>query len=356
MDNSEFETHRRSQAYPWGLKRNVSLKEHTTMRTGGCAKYFAKACSRNDVRNAYTWAATHGISVCTIGSGSNIICTDGGYEGLILKNSIWGFRVANENEGILKISLGAGEMLDEVVRRTADMGLSGIECLSLIPGTCGGAIMQNSGAYGQEISDVLQSVDVYDVRRNDFIVLGRDACRMGYRTSIFKNGEPGRYVILGLQVRLRRGLTERPSYPSLSAVLGSDGPLSPGNVRSAVIRIRRSKLPDPAIIPNCGSFFVNPVLLYQELCPALREAEPPLQKVRDGWCKIPAAWLIEQCGLKNHFDENLSFGTWKDQPLVIFGTGEGCCENLMKYSSLIVQTVRSKYGITLKREPVLMGT
>jgi UDP-N-acetylmuramate dehydrogenase len=336
------------------LEGDVDLRDHSTMRVGGFARWFTEAHSAADVECAYAWAAERSIPVYTIGSGSNIIWSDTGYSGLVLKNKIRGFHILSQQNDEVEIRLGAGEILDEAVARTTHMGLTGMECLSLIPGTCGGAIVQNTGAYSQEISHVLESVDVFDTTSCEVAVLETEACHLGYRSSRCKDEEPGRHVILGFTVKLRSGPAKRATYPALLAMLGDRSICSPAELRAAVIRIRESKLPDPAIVPNVGSFFVNPVLLAEDVNNALRDEQAPLHLLATGEYKVPAAWLIEHCGYKDHNDAELGFGTWATQPLVIYATRESSCEKLQQYSKLIKAAVSEKFGITLVQEPVLV--
>lgn len=336
------------------LEQDVDLRNHSTMRVGGTATYFVQIHDATEVQYAYQWATAGNIPVCTIGSGSNIIWTDAGYSGLVLQNKIRGFQVLSQNCASVELYIGAGEILDEVVERTVEMGFTGIECLSLIPGTCGGAVIQNSGAYGTELSEALEHVDVYDTYLRQIARLNRVACELEYRSSRFKNSEPDRFVILGMTLRLRQSSPERVSYPALRDTLASDTPTS-ADVRSAVIAIRKKKLPDPALIANCGSFFTNPLVLEEAIIDALHNAQAPLHTVESGGCKVPAAWLIEQCGLKNHVDDGLGYGTWAGQPLVIFATRRSSCNDLLVYSQMIEKAVKMRFGITLKREPVLMG-
>lgn len=325
------------------------------VRVGGSAAFFAKVYSVADVQCAYQWAAAQNISVCTIGSGSNIIWADAGYPGLVLQNEIRGFRILSQTSISVELYVGAGEVLDEVVGRSVEMGFTGIECLSLIPGSCGGAIIQNSGAYGAEISQVLQHVDVYDTYAHQIHNLSKDACDLEYRSSRFKNKERDRFVILGFTLRLRLGSPDGILYPALRDALAAYECLTSADIRSAVIAIRKKKLPDPAMIPNCGSFFTNPIVLDQATINTLRNAQAPLHNLASGGCKVPAAWLIEQCGLKDHVDESLGFGTWAQQPLVLFATRNSSCDALLEYSRMIEKTVKARFEITLDREPVLMG-
>jgi UDP-N-acetylmuramate dehydrogenase len=265
-----------------------------------------------------------------------------------------GFQSIPQNSDDIELHIGAGEILDDVVERSIQLGLTGLECLSLIPGTCGGAVIQNSGAYGMEISQVLQHVEVYDTHAHEAVTLMRDSCGLGYRTSRFKSNEPGRFVILSLTVKLRRGVPTNISYPALLSALKDAAAPTPAEIRSAVIAIRRGKLPDPAVVPNCGSFFTNPVVSSDTIIHALRSARAPLYELESGMCKVPAAWLIENCGLKNHVDAELGYGTWPGQPLVLFATRQSSCNNLLEYSTMIEEAVKSRFHIMLEREPALI--
>ncbi|GAB7322919.1 hypothetical protein MBLNU13_g05460t1 [Cladosporium sp. NU13] len=324
------------------------------MRVGGLARLFANVRNVAEVDWAYRWAASTSTSVCIVGSGSNVLWADEGYSGLVLHNDMRRFQVVSQNGDTIELHIGAGEILDDVVERSIQLGLTGLECLSLIPGTCGGAIIQNSGAYGMEISQVLQHVEVYDTHEYRTVTLTRDSCGLGYRTSRFKNDEPGRYVILSLTVKLQRGPPADIAYPALLAVLNKTAAPTSGEIRSAVIAIRKAKLPDPALVSNCGSFFTNPVVSSDSILAMLRNAGAPLFELESGKYKVPAAWLIERCGLKNHDDERLGYGTWPEQPLVLFATRQSSCNNLLEYSMMIEKAVKSKFHIELEREPVLM--
>jgi UDP-N-acetylmuramate dehydrogenase len=336
------------------LHEDVDLKDHSTMRVGGSAKLFATVRNVTEVDWAYRWAASTRISVCMIGSGSNIFWADEGYSGLVLHNEVQGFQTIRQNADDIELHIGAGEILDDVAEKSIRLGLTGLECLSLIPGTCGGAVIQNSGAYGMEISQVLQHVEVYDTHTHQAVTLMRDSCGLGYRTSRFKTDEPGRYVILSLTVKLQRGAPTIISYPALLTVLNNAAAPTSAEIRSAVIAVRRAKLPDPAVVPNCGSFFTNPVVSSDAILAVLRSAEAPLYELDSGKYKVPAAWLIEYCGLKNHVDVRLGYGTWPGQPLVFFATRQSSCNDLLEYSAMIEKAVYSRFHITLEREPVLI--
>lgn len=354
MGSQHHEQHKACENQLLELHPNIDLKDHSTMRVGGSARLFGTVRNVADVDWAYRWAASTSTSVCMIGSGSNIFWADEGYSGLVLHNKIRGFQTISQNAHDVELHIGAGEILDDVIERSIRLGLTGLECLSLIPGTCGGAVIQNSGAYGMEITQVLQHVEVYDTHTHQSVTLTGDSCGMGYRTSRFKSDEPGRYVILSLTVKLQRGAPANISYPALLAALNDEAAPTSAELRSAVIAIRKGKLPDSAVVPNCGSFFTNPVVLGHAILQVLRSARAPLYELESGKYKVPAAWLIEHCGLKNHVDVRLGYGTWPGQPLVLFATRQSSCNNLLEYSAMIEKAVKLRFHITLEREPVLM--
>lgn len=317
------------------LYHNVDLKHHSAMRVGGSARLFAQVRNVTEVDWAYRWALSTKTSICTTGSGSNIFWADEGYSGLVLHNDMGGFHIISQNGDTIELQIGSGEILDDVVERSIHLGLTGLECLSLIPGTCCGAVIQNSGAYGMEISQVLQHVEVYDTHSHQVVTLTRDSCGLGYRTSRFKNDEPGCYVILSLMVKLQRGLPTNIAYSAVLAMLDKTASPTSAEVGSAVIAIRKAKLPDPAVVPNCGSFFKNPIVSSHVISSILRNAGAPLYELESGKYKVPAAWLIEHCGLKNHVDVRLGYGTWPEQPLVLFATWQSSCNNLLEYSTMM---------------------
>lgn len=337
------------------VRQDVDLDSHSTMGVGGRARFFATVRNAGDVHCAFVWAAERGVAVAVTGGGSNIIWSDGGFDGLVLKNQIRGCRVIQCGDGISRVFAGSGEQLDDVVEKLVRLGLTGTECLSKIPGTLGGAVVQNSGAYGQDISQSLIDVEVYDKIAGGTATLSKAACCLGYRTSIFKGDQSDRYTILGLTMELKTGDLRHITHPRLVQELGGCGPQSPALVRMAISEIRKSKLPDTAVVPNCGSFFTNPLLQMEA-----NRVEPPNDNIPhlvagDGYIRVPAAWLIEQCGLKDHFDEGRGCGTWTGQPLVVYTKRKTSSKSIREFGDVIGRAVYEKFGILLELEPVVMG-
>ena len=338
------------------VQQKVSLQDYSTMRLGGWAAFLIDIHSKDELLEALHWAHERKLPVMMIGTGSNIIWRDEGFAGLVLVNKIMGFDMRHE-DGIYTLTVGSGEPWDDVVARTVAAGLTGAECLSLIPGTAGATPVQNVGAYGQEIKNILVSVTAFDRQQAQFVDLPASECGFGYRTSRFKAADRGRFLIVEIVLQLRLDSPKPPFYPALQTYLDEHGidDFTPQAIRDAVVAIRRSKLPDPARIANNGSFFANPVLAetafrpLQALYPAI-----PNWPTSDGKFKVPAAWLLEQAGFKNMHDPATGMATWPAQPLVLINEHARSTADLLAFKQKIVAAVQSKFGITLEQEPELL--
>ena len=244
------------------IRQNVELKDYSTMRLGGEAKYLAEISNKIDLASAIKWAEENNVPIIMIGGGSNIIWRDKGFDGLVLVNKMRGFETSDQSQNELFVTVGAGEDWDSVVDRVTRIGFSGIESLSLIPGTAGATPIQNVGAYGGEISTALVSVEAYDKTTRSFVSIAAEDCGFGYRTSRFKTTDKNRFFITAITIKLTRSIPEAPFYASVQQYL-EDREITkptPQIIREAVINIRQSKLPDPKTVPNTGSFFTNPVV------------------------------------------------------------------------------------------------
>jgi UDP-N-acetylmuramate dehydrogenase len=340
------------------IRQNVSLRDYSTMRLGGTAAYLVEVRNRQEVQMAVAWAEARGLPVLMIGSGSNIVWKDEGFSGLILLDKIMGAEEQQEDEENYYITVGGGENWDSVVARAAAKGLTGIEGLSLIPGTVGAAPVQNIGAYGQELSQTLVSVEAYDMQAKQFITIQNMDCAFGYRTSRFKAADRGRFLITGLTLHLLQGNPQPPYYPAVqqySSDHGLQGAITPQAMRDAVIAIRTSKLPDPATVPNNGSFFGNPIIdegVFVQL--QADYGEIPHWYTNDGRVKISAAWLIEKAGLKDFHDPETGMATWPLQPLVFVNEHAQTTAQLLQFRQKVLDTIQQKFGITLEQEPELL--
>lgn len=339
------------------ILNNISLANYSTMRLGGTAAHLAEVTSRDDLPEALTWAEERKLPVIMIGGGSNVYWRDEGFEGLVLVNRIMGYEDVVAGDDTHYITIGAGEPWDSVVERTVEAGLTGIEALSFIPGTAGGTPVQNVGAYGQRISDTLTTVEAYDRQVNQFVTIPVDDCAFGYRTSRFKYADKGRFFITNITLQLRKGNPEPPFYIAVQDYFNAHNihTWSPAILRETVIAIRKVKLPDPAVVANNGSFFANPVIEEDEAT-RLRDAFPtmPIWPGDGETFKIPAAWLIEQVGLKDFHDTETGMATWKNHALVLVNEHAQNAGDLLKFKQKIVDTVHDKFGITLEHEPELL--
>lgn len=337
---------------------NVSLANYSTMRLGGIADFLVEIHGRDELKEAFEWAKAKNLPLIMIGGGSNIFWQDAGFHGLVMVNKIMGFTDDAEDAENHYVTIGAGENWDSVVARTVVAGLTGIEALSLIPGTTGATPVQNVGAYGQDISQTLMTVEVFDCQTGQLATLPNDACGFGYRTSKFKGEFRGRYLITGITLHLRVGNPLPPYYGAVQTYLEAnptDQAITPAVIREAVIAIRSAKLPDVATIANNGSFFANPVISEDALV-ELRTRIPtmPYWPLDGGGAKIPAAWLIEQAGFKDYHDQQTGMATWPKQPLVLINESAKTTSQLLAFRDKITDTVKQKFGITLTQEPELL--
>ncbi len=290
------------------------------------------------------------IDIMHIGGGSNLLFTTD-YPGVVLHSAIKGIKEVGREGSDILVEAGAGVIMDDLISAVCDRGLWGLENLSGIPGEVGASAVQNVGAYGMEAADAIVIVKAYDCITEEFVEIKASDCRYGYRDSIFKKpGCKGRYIIHSVVFRLSESPRPVISYPALRDRFTTP-PATPGEVREAVIDIRDSKLPDPAKVPSAGSFFKNPVIdaaQFENVKKAADKKEVPHYEV-DGGIKIPAAWLIDQCGWKGYRDGNV--GVWHLQPLVIINPDRKASPaEVIGLEKKIISSVREKFGVTLTPE------
>lgn len=333
------------------------LSKHSTMRLGGTAAHYTTVTNKRELQDAIAWAEQQGLPVIVVGDGSNIVWRDEGFPGLLIANKILGYEVQIEDAENCYVTIGAGENWDSVVARVVAKGLTGIEALSLIPGTAGATPVQNVGAYGQEIADTLVVVEAYDKQLNQFVTIPAADCAFGYRTSRFKTTDRGRFFITAITLHLFRGNPQPPFYRALQAYFDEHGITDPTPqvIREAVIAIRKSKLPDPAVVANNGSFFANPIISEQDFI-QLQADFPgiPNWPTEDGHVKLPAAWLVEQAGFKDNHDAETGMATWPAQSLVLVNEQASSTAQLLRYRQKIVDAVQQQFNIQLEQEPELL--
>lgn len=297
-------------------------------------------------------ALQSGISpVLVLGGGSNILFTRD-VSGLVIKNDISYINIARSFKKRAWIDVGGGVQWHALVTWAVENNLGGLENMSLIPGTVGAAPVQNIGAYGVELKDVLVSLKAMEIATGRTRTFSLKECGFGYRDSVFKREMKGKYVIVSVRISLTRPRHKlHLSYGDISRTLATMGVDHPGiaDVSQAVCQIRRSKLPDPEEIGNCGSFFKNPETDLAVLL-KIRQSHPdvPSYPLTDNRVKIPAGWLIEQCGWKGKKVGNT--GSYNRQALVLVNYGGATGEEVKNLSDQIILSVQQKFGITLERE------
>lgn len=328
------------------------------MHLGGTAAHLAEVTNHNELLSALAWAEQQKLPVIMVGGGSNIYWRDEGFNGLVIVNKILKYEDYVEDDLNHYVTAGAGEIWDSIVERTVQAGLTGIEALSLVPGSTGATPIQNVGAYGQDISQVLVSVEAYDGHDKKFVTIPAIDCAFGYRTSRFKVGEDkGRFFITAVTLHLMHTNPEPPFYKDLQTYLDEHKihGYTPKVVRDAVVAIRSAKLPDPAIVSNNGSFFANPIIdemTFSEI--QLDYPEAPHWPQEDGQIKIPAAWLVEQSGFKAVHDSETGMATWPTQSLVFVNEHARSTADLEKFKQKVIDAVQQKFNITLVQEPELL--
>lgn len=317
----------------------------------------AEIHNRQELTEALAWAGNEQVPVIMIGSGSNIVWNDSGFPGLVLLDKIKRYEVFEEDEANVYVTIGSGELWDSVVERAVQAGLTGIEALSLIPGTAGATPVQNVGAYGQEISKTLVTVEAYDAQTSQFLNIPAMDCAFAYRTSRFKTTDRGRFFITGLTLHLTKGSPQPPYYPSVQTYFDEHNITNPTpqNLRDAVVSIRTAKLPDPALVANNGSFFANPIV-GEDVLVQLQADYPdiPNWPADNGQVKLSAAWLIEQAGFKDFHDTETGMATWPKQPLVFVNEHARSTADLLKFRQKVLDAVQAKFQVSLVQEPELL--
>lgn len=334
------------------IQEYVDIKDYSTFKIGGQFRYFIKVNNLKELEDALDFAKKENVPFFILGSGSNLIFSDGVINILAIKINIKGFEVVKETDEYTDIKVGAGEVWDDVVKRTVEMNMSGFEAMSIIPGTVGAGPVQNVGAYGVEIKDVLLEVEVFDIKDNTVKILSNKDCNFGYRDSIFKGEEKGRYIILYVVYRLFKKELQIPNYPDVLKYFTDKNILKPSilDIRNAIIEIRNSKLPNPKDTPNVGSFFKNPIIpnnIAKEISEKFVDAR--LFPIDDKYTKIGAGWLIEKSGLKGKSFGNISI--YDKNALVLVNNGNATVSDLIKAKNEIIKIVYDKFNVNLEQEP-----
>jgi UDP-N-acetylmuramate dehydrogenase len=325
---------------------NYSLLNHNTFGMDVKAKRYVEYDSEEELKELIH---TLDGDVLHIGGGSNLLFK-GDYAGIILHSAIKGVEIAEEVEGEdeVLVRVGAGEVWDDFVGWAVAQGLGGVENLSLIPGEVGASAVQNIGAYGVEAKDVIVLVEAIELESGQKRIFGNLECDYAYRQSIFKNQLKGKYAITYVTYRLQKTPVLKLEYGNIKAVLGDKDNLTIKDVRQAIIDIRNAKLPDPKVQGNAGSFFMNPVVSREKFL-ALQKEYPqmPFYEVANG-VKIPAGWMIDQCGWKG---KSLGrAGVHDKQALVLVNLGGASSDEIVTLCETICKDVHEKFGIDIHPE------
>lgn len=333
------------------MQENFSLKPYNTFGIDAKAKYFAEINSPDQLIEILRLSETQTLPILFLGGGSNILFTKD-FDGLVIKLSLKGITVQPLNEDKVLVTAKAGENWHEFVMFCLEKNLGGLENLSLIPGNVGTSPMQNIGAYGTEIKDVFYNCKVLNLETLEIEAFDLEKCRFGYRDSIFKQEGKGKYVILEVTFQLTtKNHQIKTEYGAIKSELENLGIENPTiqDVSRAVINIRQSKLPDPKQTGNAGSFFKNPTIPLAQF-EELKLKIPNIPGYPNGdFVKVPAGWLIEQCGWKGKQIGNVASHTL--QALVIVNaTGNATGQEIFDFSTEIINSVQEKFGIELERE------
>lgn len=340
--------------------KNVSLSSLTTIGIGGPAAFFTEARSPADIINAVKWADRRKLRIFVLGGGSNVLVGDDGFDGLVIRIGCKGLTFRENGNSQVTAEVAAGESWDDFVEASVRRGLWGVECLSGIPGTAGGAPIQNIGAYGQDVSQTMISVKCLDLKSLQVRELTNRECAFEYRKSIFNSDQKGKFIVLSAAFKLSLADGRLSTYPELAGEIESraSGDLTPMLVRHAVLTVRKRK---SMVIDNndpnsrsLGSFFKNPIVPYEHFRNIKKAfGEVPSFRVGDG-IKIPAAWLIEAAGFKKgHVAGRV--GLSENHSLAIINRGGATFRDVVKFRDDIAEAVAEKFGIHLQMEPEIVS-
>lgn len=345
------------------IQSNVSLAPLTTLKVGGPAQYFVEARSIGEVNEAVMFAHSKNLQLFVLGGGSNLVISDAGWPGLVLKIAILGATEHEEN-GTVRFEVGAGEQWDAFAANAVSRNCAGIECLSGIPGSVGGTPVQNVGAYGQEVADTIESVRALDLRDGSEREFCKADCGFKYRTSIFNTTARGRYIILQVKYALKPGGAAHIEYADLKKHFRGWGEAPTlADTREAVRRIRASKgmliTPGDEDCRSAGSFFKNPILStdqFDDLTEraAQKKLQIPSYPALDAQRKISAAWLVEHSGFTRGYRSG-RVGISGKHALAIINRDEATAADVVGLKEHIQQRVHDIWGIRLEPEPVFVG-
>ncbi len=340
------------------IVENFPLAELTTFKIGGKARFFVRAITETEVIKALEFAEQNNLEIFILGGGSNVLIADKGFDGLVLQIALKGISTYTEKDGTIYVTAQAGKDWDEFVEFCIEKNLQGIECLSGIPGFVGGTPVQNVGAYGQEVSDAIGSVRVFDRKTKEIKELTNTDCGFSYRTSIFNTTKKNRYIVLAVTYALRFDGEPKIVYKDLENYFTGEKPTLK-ELRKVVCEIRAAKAmlvrQGGADSQSAGSFFKNPIVNKSEFAEISKTADNvPFYKVDEQNVKIPAAWLIENSGFqKGYIKGNAGLST--KHTLALTNRGNANAKEILDLMFEIQERVKEHFDIILKPEPVFIG-
>ncbi|WP_028669948.1 UDP-N-acetylmuramate dehydrogenase [Saccharospirillum impatiens] len=323
------------------------LSFNNTLGVPARAAWYAELHEASDLPLLVRWAKEHDMAVRALGGGSNLVMHEQ-VSGLTIKVSIRGKTRIDSGSSRQRWRLGAGESWHETVVDLIEQGGSGVENLALIPGTVGAAPVQNIGAYGVELADCLYRVEAYDTQENQWRQFTREACEFGYRDSVFKQQE-NRFIITAVELDLDQEFQPRLSYGPLQE-LANLPDLNARDVLAKVIEVRQSRLPDPMVLPNAGSFFKNPVITSETYSALVKNHPNLVVYAQPGGWKLAAGWLIDQCGLRGQSNVD-GVGCYEHQALVLVNPKRAPAASIQAWQALVQGAVLERFGVELEPEP-----
>lgn len=344
------------------IQENVPLAPCTTLGVGGPARWFCRAESESEIEQAVEFARTRSLPLFVLGGGSNLLVSDAGFNGLVLRVGVLGRRLMPETDRTVRVAAGAGEDWDGLVRFAVAHDLAGVECLAGIPGDVGATPVQNVGAYGQEVAETITSVRAFDLERSAWADLRHAECEFAYRHSVFNSRARGRYIVAGVDYLLQKGGAPALRYADLKRFFGDRTPTL-AEVYAGVREVRAGK----GMLAcqggdngrSAGSFFKNPVVAASRVADivvaaGVTESDVPHWPALDGQVKLAAAWLIERAGFVRGFTMGRA-AISTQHTLALVNRGGATAAEIVALRDAVVQGVECRFGVHLEQEPVLLG-
>jgi len=331
-------------------QKNIKLAPYTTLKIGAPAEFFGIIKTKEDLKEAILWAKNNKKTIFVLGGGSNLLVT-GRVKGLVLKNEIRGLKILSKKKDYVLVEAMAGESWTKFVNFTIENNLYGLENLFLIYGTVGAAPIQNIGAYGVELKDSFYSLQAINLKTGQEKIFKLADCRFGYRDSIFKNKLKGKYFIYSVTLKLKKKAGLKLSYGAINTELNKRGINKPTlkDIVAVIMEIRNSKLPNPGILPNAGSYFKNTEVSKKDFAALLKKYPQipnfPGEKKK---IKIPTGWLIEQCGFKGKPLGPVSM--YEKQALILVNHGGAEAKHVLALVKKVKAAVKKKFGLDIKEE------